>query len=68
MLAALATPEPRRITAAPFDSSEAAEWSLPALGVVGAIMAFLAPDPAARWDPERVDNDVMAALEARGQP
>ena len=30
------------------------DWSLPALGLASIALAFLEPDPAVEWDPQRV--------------
>jgi AcrR family transcriptional regulator len=40
-------------TAQPFDAREAAEWSLPALGLGAIATAFLEPDPDFTWDASR---------------
>jgi len=42
-----------RIAARPFDAPEAAEWSLPALGLGAVAIAFLEPDPDFTWDASR---------------
>ena len=39
--------------ARPFDAPEAAEWSLPALGLGAIATAFLEPDPEVTWDASR---------------
>jgi AcrR family transcriptional regulator len=43
----------QRTTARPFDSPEASEWSLPALGLGAIATAFLEPNPDFTWAPER---------------
>jgi len=42
-----------RAAAQPFDVPEAAEWSLPALGLGAVAIAFLEPDPDFTWDADR---------------
>lgn len=56
---------------APFGSTRAADWSLPALHLVTVFLAHLEPDPEVVWDAarwavtaQRLD-EVMAALEAQ---
>jgi hypothetical protein len=41
-----------RTVAQPFDTADASEWSLPALGLGAIAMAFLEPDPDFTWDAE----------------
>jgi AcrR family transcriptional regulator len=42
------------VSASPFGATTAREWSLPALGTGSVATAFLEPDPAVKWDDERV--------------
>ncbi len=42
------------VSASPFGATTAREWSLPALGAGSVAIAFLEPDPAVKWDDERV--------------
>jgi AcrR family transcriptional regulator len=42
------------VSASPFGATTAREWSLPALGAASIATAFLEPDPAIKWDGERV--------------
>jgi AcrR family transcriptional regulator len=55
VMAALSAPDiaAYRTTAQPFDTPEAGEWSLPALGLGAIATAFLEPDPEFTWDPAR---------------
>lgn len=52
---ALSTPDivARRTLAQPFGAAEAAEWSLPALGLGGIASSFVEPDPTVEWTAER---------------
>jgi AcrR family transcriptional regulator len=53
---ALSWPEvaEQRLQASPFGADAGGEWSLPAVGLAGIASAFLEPDPAVDWDPERI--------------
>jgi AcrR family transcriptional regulator len=53
-----------RTTAAPFRAAVPEEWSLPALGIASIASAFLEPDPAIKWDDERLAQVRQALLEA----
>jgi AcrR family transcriptional regulator len=55
VMAALTLPDIAAHSAAaqPFDAPEAAEWSLPALGLGAIATAFLEPDPEVTWDAAR---------------
>ncbi|WP_067141398.1 TetR/AcrR family transcriptional regulator [Microtetraspora malaysiensis] len=63
VIMAMSTPEiaTRRVEAHPFGASEAAEWSLPAIGIAGTAFTFLEPDPAIEWNDERL-REVRQAL------
>lgn len=70
LVTAAAGPDPAPIRLAPFGSSRPADWTLPALHLVGVLLAHLEPDPDVVWDAarwretkERLD-EVLAALEA----
>jgi AcrR family transcriptional regulator len=56
VIMALATPDvaTRPIRARPFGAAETADWSLTALGLASAAMAFLEPDPAVLWNEARL--------------
>jgi len=56
VLTALSTPEvaAQRFPARPFGAAQPAEWSAAALGAASIASAFLEPDPAIEWDPERI--------------
>jgi len=56
VLIALSTPEvaAQRFPARPFGAAQPAEWSAAALGAASIASAFLEPDPAIEWDPERI--------------
>lgn len=43
----------QRFQANPFGAPEPAEWSEPALSMVGVTVSFLEPDPSFRWNDER---------------
>jgi hypothetical protein len=51
------------VTARPFGAPEAAEWSLPALGLGAMATACLEPDPEFTWDARHVTaiRDVLAS-------
>jgi AcrR family transcriptional regulator len=56
VIMALSVPElaSQRTRARPFAAVGSAEWSLPALGLVGVASAFIEPDPSVTWDTERI--------------
>lgn len=56
VITALSMPEIAnyRAQARPFGAAGTAEWSLPAMGLVGIGSTFLEPDPAVEWDAERI--------------
>jgi hypothetical protein len=43
----------KRFEAAPFRSTERAEWSLPAMALASIVSALLEPDPEIEWDADR---------------
>jgi hypothetical protein len=53
----MATSDPdlatKRLEAAPFRSTERAEWSLPAMALASIVSALLEPDPEIEWDADR---------------
>ncbi len=55
----------QRVQASPFGAAGTSEWALPAIGLAGIATAFLEPDPAIRWDDERVARvrEALASLE-----
>jgi AcrR family transcriptional regulator len=57
-IAALATPEltTRRVHVAPVPDTPPADWTLPAIAIIGIAQTFLEPDPAITWDDERIAN------------
>ena len=57
----------QRIRANPFGAPEPAEWSRPALGVVGIVLTFVEPDPTIEWNDERLAR-VRQALESEDWP
>jgi hypothetical protein len=59
-----------RTTARPFDTPEAGEWSLPALGLGAIPTAFLEPDPEFTWDPARAAaiREALAAPDLGTEP
>jgi hypothetical protein len=54
-------------SAQPFDALEAADWSLPALGLGAIATAFLEPDPEFTWDPARAAAIREALRRGHGQ-
>jgi AcrR family transcriptional regulator len=56
-----------RWQASPFGAAGTDEWSLPAAGLAGLATAFLEPDPAIKWDDERI-TAVRQALTALDLP
>ncbi|WP_345216517.1 hypothetical protein [Georgenia halophila] len=59
----------RRITGRPFGSTEAHDWSEPAIGVAAITFSLLEPDPTIEWGGERVaavrrtiENEGLAGL------
>jgi AcrR family transcriptional regulator len=56
VITALSMPEIAnyRAQARPFGAAGTAEWSLPAMGLVGIGSTFLEPDPAVEWDAKRI--------------
>jgi len=56
LMMALTVPgiDAHRVDAQPFDAPEAAQWSLPALGLGAVASSFLEPDPDFTWDASRV--------------
>jgi AcrR family transcriptional regulator len=52
----------REVLATPFGAAVEERWSLAALSAAGTAMAFLEPDPAAEWSPDRV-AEVRGALD-----
>jgi AcrR family transcriptional regulator len=72
VMTALTAPDiaTRRMTARPFDAPEAADWSLPALGLGAIGAAFLEPDPEFTWDPARAAaiRDALTAPDLSAEP
>jgi len=60
----------QRTAAQPFDAPEAAEWSLPALGLGAIATAFLEPDPEFTWDTARsaAIRDALTSPDVGMQP
>jgi AcrR family transcriptional regulator len=56
VITALSTPDvaTHRMRASPFGAASTEPWSLAAIGLAGTAMAFLAPDPDAAWDDDRL--------------
>jgi AcrR family transcriptional regulator len=56
IIMALSTPDlsTYRTSAQPFGATSSEEWSLPALGLASIATAFLEPDPASTWTPQRI--------------
>ena len=54
----------------PFGAPEAAEWSLPALGLAAIATAFLEPDPEFTWDAARAAalRDALTAPDLGTEP
>jgi AcrR family transcriptional regulator len=69
ILMALSTPDlaGQRVRAHPFGATDAADWSLPALGIAGIATAFLEPDPTVRWDHNR-SMAVQQAINSLAMP
>jgi hypothetical protein len=57
-----------RTAAQPFETADASEWSLPALGLGAIATAFLEPDPDFTWDGERAAaiSDALRSHTASG--
>jgi AcrR family transcriptional regulator len=64
----MATSDPdlatQRLEAAPFLSTEMAEWSLPALALASIVSALFEPDPEIEWDAEKATalREVVGAV------
>jgi len=58
IIMALSTPEiaAHRAQARPFGAAADDEWSLAAMGLASIASAFLEPDPAIKWDDERLSS------------
>ena len=58
IIMALSTPEiaAHRAQARPFGAAADDEWALAAMGLASIASAFLEPDPAIKWDDERVSS------------
>jgi len=69
VITALSMPEVAayRAQASPFGAEKADEWSLPGLALGSMALAFLEPDPAVEWDPERLAS-VRQALAGLALP
>lgn len=69
VIMALSVPDiaAHRTLASPFGAASKGEWSLPATGLAGLASAFLEPDPAIKWDDERLAA-VRQALTALTPP
>jgi AcrR family transcriptional regulator len=69
IIMALSAPElaARRSQASPFGAAREDEWSLGALGMAGIAQAFLEPDPAVKWDADRIAS-VRQALATLSTP
>jgi AcrR family transcriptional regulator len=67
VITALSRPEvaAHRTPASPFGAAGKQDWSLAAIGIASLAMAFLEPDPATRWDDNRLAeiHRVLAAWE-----
>jgi hypothetical protein len=69
VIMAMSMPElaAHRLQASPFGAAGKQEWSLPATGLAGIASAFLEPDPAVKWDGERLAS-LRRALAAAAVP
>jgi hypothetical protein len=58
IIMALSTPEiaAHQAQARPFGAAADDEWSLAAMGLASIASAFLEPDPAIKWDDERLSS------------
>lgn len=65
VVTALSAPDvaARQTVARPFGAAGADRWTLPAVGLASIAMAFLEPDPAARWDDRRI-TEIHRVLDA----
>ena len=56
VITALSVPEVAtyRALARPLGAASKDEWSLPGLALASIALAFLEPDPAVKWDAERI--------------
>jgi AcrR family transcriptional regulator len=62
VMMALAVPElgTQRTLAQPFRLADAADWSLPALGLASIAMGLIEVDPGVRWDADRIAGTRLA--------
>jgi AcrR family transcriptional regulator len=65
VITALSTPDvaTHLTVASPFGAASKEPWSLPAIAIASAAMAFLEPDPAAEWNDQRM-AEIHRALNA----
>ena len=70
VIMALSVPDiaTHRAQASPFGAAGTDEWALPAMGIAGIATTFLEPDPAIRWDDERLAavRSALASLDLPG--
>jgi AcrR family transcriptional regulator len=69
VITALSTPDiaAHLTVASPFGAAGKEQWSLPAMGLASIATAFLEPDPATRWDDQRL-TEIHRALDAWQTP